>query len=486
MSTYSSLSGDGRPQLVLRPKSSGWGWPRLVDIPKAPTPPPIRASSVKSHSGAIYTAERDLVDTKIRKRASSLKSHISSIPDTERGSQSPRSMSPVANKTDANPQAPLELSESKELESPKPPKIWDCDVESCEAPSVTEAPTESPFKTSDEPKDISGDRSTSSGRKRSTPFVISLIAEISRSQTLAEQAVPPSNSDSLSKSSPTVVPSTPPEETQEVYTSTELFSHPSPAVLPVPQSTPLPEAGSGSYFEQELSTSQITHPLLHSESSTSPIASEHSGSSEEAPRKSHFFRKIPSDESPIADGASATPNSGSKATVSKTPAPIDVTKLPPPKILIIRATEDSTEDSAAIPVAPDLFENVGLVPKDITKDTIAAILSSPSYGTNVPHLSQSDIDLPSVPHVSTGLINNELGAVDAVEIPVAPKADRVKKSRTMVRKTRKVVLRSPVLTIILGRQLALMTRPALKVIAKGGDLAPVAALGNEVEMLGAL
>ncbi|MCJ1316653.1 hypothetical protein MMC15_001974 [Xylographa vitiligo] len=485
MSTYSSLSGDGRPQIVLRPKSSGWGWPRLVDIPKASTPPPIRASSVKSHSGAIHTAERDLGDTKIRKRASSLKSHISSIPDTEEGFGSPRSMSPVANRTGAVLQGAPEASESEDLESPRPHKIWDCDVESCEAPSVTDVPTDSSLKISDEHKEISGSPSTSPDRKGSTPFVTSLIAEISHSQPLVEQELLPSSSESLSKSGPMVLPmprNTPPEDSHEASSSAELFSHPSPLVLPVPQSTPLPEAVAGSYFERALPPAPITHPMLTSGSSTSSIASEDSKISEETPRRSYSYHKLPYGDSRRAKGIAATPNSHLRATTPRIPAPIDVSKLPPPKILIIRATEDSTEDSTAIPVAPDLFENVNVLLQDGT----AALPSVPSYEREIPFMKQSDIDLPGVPRVSTALINNELGTVDAVVTPVPPKPHRVKKRTTMVRKTRKVVLRSPVLTIILGRQLALMTRPALKVIAKGGDLAPVAALGNGVEMLGAL
>ncbi|MCJ1437062.1 hypothetical protein MMC27_006447 [Xylographa pallens] len=484
MSTYSSSSGDGRPQLVLKPKSSGWGWPRLVDIPKASTPPPIRASSVKSHSGAICTAERDLVDTKRRKRATSLKSHISSIPDTEGGTLSPRPMAP-----DAISQAPPEASESEELGSSRPTKVWDCDVESCKAPSVTQAPTESPLKTSDEHKEISENHSDSPDRQGPTLFVNSLIGEISHSQTLVEPEVPPLDSEPLSNFSPMVLPmprSTPPEDSEEPSTSTELLPHPSPLVLPVPQSTPLPEAGASSYFERALPPVPITHPLLNFGSSTSTIASDNSELSEGTPSGPTFFRKLPSGGPLKAFNIATTPSSHSKTTAPRIPTPIDISKLPPPKILIIRATEDSTEDSAVIPVAPDLFENVDVLSKDMIKDMMAAPPSPPSFGTEAPFISQSDIDLPGVPRVSTTLIRSELGVIDAVEIPPSPKARRVKKRRTMVRKTRKVVLRSPVLTIILGKQLALITRPALKVIAKGGDPSAVTALGNGVEMLGAL
>ncbi|MCJ1378193.1 hypothetical protein MMC17_001289 [Xylographa soralifera] len=484
MSTYSSLSGHEKPQPVLRQKSSGWGWPRLVDIPKASTPPPNRASSVKSHSGAIYTVDRDAVDTKVRKRASSLKSHISSIPGTEGDSQSPRPMSPVANRADTISQELPKASESKELESPRPPKTRDCDVESCEASSVTDALTESHFKTSDEHKELSENPSASPGRKKSTPFVISLIAEISHSQTLVEQEVPPSTYEPLSQFSPTALAmprNTTSGDSQEPSSSAELFSNPSPLALPVPQSTPLPEAGADSYFERALASAPIVHRLLSSGSSTF-IASGSPELSKESPRRIPVFRKLPSGESSTAHCTSAIPNSDSITTSPKIPAPVDVSKLPLPKILIIRATEDSIEGSAAVPVAPDLFENVDVLPKDIT----AALPSPPLYGTEIPYISKSSIDLPGVSRVSTALINDDRGAVDAVEIPLIPKAHRANRRRTMVRKTRKVVLRSPVLAIILGRQLALMTRPALKVIANGGELAPVAAFGNGIEMLGAL
>ncbi|MCJ1283695.1 hypothetical protein MMC26_003026 [Xylographa opegraphella] len=490
MSTYSSLPDKGKPQPVLRSKSSGWGWPRLVDIPKASTPLPIRATSVKSHSGVIHTTEREIVDNKIRqKRASSLRSHMSSIPDTEGGSQSPRPMSPVANRADAILPAPLEGVKSEDLESPRPLEIRDCGSEIFEAPSVTEAPTEPTVKTSNEHKEVFENSSVVPGRKRSTPVVNSCVVETSRSQTPVVQEVPPGVSDPISKSSPKVLPtprSIPPEDYQAPSTPTELFSHPSPLVLPVPQSTPLPEAEAGSYFERVSPAVPIADPLPISGSSTSLFKPETSGLPEKTPRKPPAFRKLPSGEIPRAEGISVKPNASLAARDPSLPAPIDANKLPPPKILIIRATEDSTEDSAGIPVAPDLFDNVDILSKKVTKDMTAELPSPSSSGTELPLIAQSNMDVSSIPRVSTALIKDELGAVGAVEIPISTKARRVKKRRTMVRKTRTVVLRSPVLTIILGRQLALITRPALKVIAKGGELAPVAALGNGVEMIGGL
>ncbi|MCJ1402769.1 hypothetical protein MMC11_005990 [Xylographa trunciseda] len=386
-------------------------------------------------------------------------------------------MSPVAQGAIPVSPALAEASESEELESPNLPTMWDCDVESCKTPSVTDAPAESPFETPTEQKEAPEHPSAKSDRKGSTPFVVSLLAEITHSQTSEDQKVPPSASEPPSQSSPTAHPiprSTPKEDSQDPASSAELFPHPSPLALPVPQSTPLPEAGADSYFEQPTASAPITHPLLNSGSSTS-VASNNSEVSEQAPRPFPVFRKLPSRESSTTQVAATTPNFHSLTTTSKMPTPVDVSKLPPPKILIIRATEDSVESSAAVPVAPDLFENVDVLPKDMT----AALPSPPLYGMKIPQIDQSDIDLPGVQRAATALINDHLGTVDAVEIPIITKAHRVKRRRKMVRKTRKVVLRSPVLTIILGKQLALLARPALKIIAKGGDLAPVAALGME-------
>ncbi|MCJ1389298.1 hypothetical protein MMC18_002154 [Xylographa bjoerkii] len=393
-------------------------------------------------------------------------------------------MSPVANRTFPTSVALPEASESQDLESPGSAKIWDCDVESCQTPSMTDAPTESPFETSDEHKEGAGHPCVGPDRKSPTPFVVSFLAKAAHSQTLEEQQVPPSTSEAPSRTSPTVLPitqSTLSENSQEPFSPIELFPHPSPLALPVPQSTPLPEVGADSYFEQLSASVPFSHPLLNSGSSTS-VASKNPGSSKKVPRSFPVFRELPSDESSITNSATTMPNLHSTTTAAKIPTPIDVSKLPPPKILIIRATEDSVEASAAVPVAPDLFENADVLPKDMR----AALPRPPLYEMEIPHMSQSDVGLPGVQRVSTALINDHLGAVDAVEIPVIPKAHRVKRRRTMVRKTRKVVLRSPVLTIILGRQLALMVRPALKLIAKGGDLVPVAALGDATEILGTL
>jgi len=65
-------------------------------------------------------------------------------------------------------------------------------------------------------------------------------------------------------------------------------------------------------------------------------------------------------------------------------------------------------------------------------------------------------------------------------VPAPALPPRKRKGKRLIRKTRRVVLRSPVLTIILGKQLALLTRPAIKIIAEGGELPPMSVVGETV------
>ena len=469
MSTYNSSSGTGRPQLILRSKSSfGWGWPRLVDIPKATTPPPNRASSVKSYSGAIYTAGSETSDTEIRNRASSLKSYISSILDTEGDSQTTRPISPVANRTmSVFPTLP-EVTETEQLKSLRSPETLDCDSESCKTLPVTDGPVEPPSERSDDYQQAAESLFTGPRPRKSMSFADSLLAEVSPPQFFMEQEVPPS-----------------PKENSELP-----LSPPSPIILPVPQSTPLPEASTDSYFKAPSNPASPCHLATNSEFSLS-LVSDEPDHSEKAPKSSHAFRELPrSPSSTDHQHATDITTSVRPAKAFEVPVLFDATKLPPPQILIIRATEDSVESAATPPVAPDLFDNADKAPKHVT--TVSS--SPPLSGRETQDLQNVNVGSPELSEVrsqgisrgTTALIREDLGTVYAVEIRTVPKAQQVKKRRKIVRKTRKAVLRSPVLKIMLGRHLALMIHPALKIIANGGDFAVTAPSGEGSEIHGAV
>lgn len=118
--------------------------------------------------------------------------------------------------------------------------------------------------------------------------------------------------------------------------------------------------------------------------------------------------------------------------------------LPPPKIMILRATEDdgvSGEPLARYP-AQSGFES--------------------TYSTSVkpsrsPAVSQSS-NTASMDHLPKTTQNYQ-----------NPSTQRVRKRKLLVRKTRRALLRGPVLKALLGRELASQTQPVLKMMATGGD-----------------
>ena len=63
------------------------------------------------------------------------------------------------------------------------------------------------------------------------------------------------------------------------------------------------------------------------------------------------------------------------------------------------------------------------------------------------------------------------------ELPDVPQAQPLPlknlKQKKMIRNARRIVLRKPVLTILLGRQLARQTKPILKIMAQQVDEVPV-------------
>ena len=67
-----------------------------------------------------------------------------------------------------------------------------------------------------------------------------------------------------------------------------------------------------------------------------------------------------------------------------------------------------------------------------------------------------------------------------------PVAQRVRKRKLLVRKTRRALLRGPVLKALLGRELASQTQPVLKMMAKGGDVDVDGAGNMEIDGAGAV
>ena len=125
------------------------------------------------------------------------------------------------------------------------------------------------------------------------------------------------------------------------------------------------------------------------------------------------------------------------------------TKLPPPRIFLTRATEDTSNEPFPTPAAPSSADYMSASP---LPSEIQTVLNSEPAPV-----------LPARPtHASTALINEEFGHLD---VPVQAKR-RVRRRKRVIRRTRKVVLRTPVLKVLLGRQLAATTRPILVVIAE--------------------
>ena len=115
------------------------------------------------------------------------------------------------------------------------------------------------------------------------------------------------------------------------------------------------------------------------------------------------------------------------------PAPAPMTSLPPPKITLQRATED-TEPTEAVPAA-----------------IMAEILN----------------ELPSTSPVDDANVLS-----DPLEGASAPVLPPLKRRKLYLRKARNIAMRKTVLKAVLGRQLAAQTKPALRMLAHGERVLP--------------
>lgn len=116
--------------------------------------------------------------------------------------------------------------------------------------------------------------------------------------------------------------------------------------------------------------------------------------------------------------------------------------LPPPKIVIVRATDPPSEELYDVLPTP----NEMTLPQEPILSDIPAVPIIP--------------DLPvETPVVMAGGLP---AGVNGISLP-GPK--RVRKRQLMIRKARRLILRRPILQALLGRELASTTEPALKLAA---------------------
>ena len=286
-------------------------------------------------------------------------------------------------------------------------------------------------------------------------------------------------------------PETPAQPDPEILPPLPASPIAEPASLPLLPASPISKPAHDSAIEDPTPITPLD-PTMSSE------ATETSVQTESMPRPFPVFRELPTE--PVLIPVSAPPLLADEKpiTPSEVTAPSEVHRLSRPRIIVIRATNDSmadrlgssftsdgSEDSgnpfeSAETTAPKVPVPGGLPPSTALSATnlpdAPAPPNTPLLGTSVPGVSDVP-DITDVPLSASDLISEDLGAVN---IPGPTSPPRKKKGGRLIRKTRRLVLRSPVLTIILGKQLALLTQPAIKILAEGGELPPMAVVGETV------
>jgi len=240
---------------------------------------------------------------------------------------------------------------------------------------------------------------------------------------------------------------------------------------PLPAS-PMPKPTQSSSSEEPASITPLAH-LMSSEASMT------SAQPEDMPRPFPVFRQLPTE--PAAAPVGAPPRTDHQQPMSPpgVAAPLDVNRLPRPRILVIRATNDSMADPPGSSFTPGSWDDSDnrLESAETTMPKAAVQGSLPPSASLSPSNLPGAPGVPEVPLPTSDLFPEDPG-VGNVPAPALP--PRKRKGKRLIRKTRRVVLRSPVLTIILGKQLALLTRPAIKIIAEGGELPPMSVVGETV------
>ncbi|MCJ1409194.1 hypothetical protein MMC19_003272 [Ptychographa xylographoides] len=436
-------------------KSSGWGWPRLVDISKPTTPVRERAASVKSHTGAIQSSEHDSMISTVRKRASSLKSHISTAPENEEEEHCPDPAHPVSHRTDVVSQTVHETPETVPLPL---------------SPDRKKNLVISPF--------LENDTINQSPEQTSTAVTITHQPPLPPEAEEALQIIPEIPDKRNTVSTPSV---------ESVFERVTGYhgpeEHPKGAVilsstnssvitLDSSQITP-PHKLALEFFHTASETVTNLPPLVSTSTTSLPFNApqEHNGE----PRPFPVFRELPAALPVVPTSAPSIIDITEAKRAVDVPTLSDFTKLAPPKILVIRATEDSTEDHVrAIPVAPTLFDDINVGPDDIPRPTSLQIPSEVSFRSLRQTSQPSTEQMTRAARSTTSTVRTSPGIVQV------PLHRGIKKRRIFIRKTRRVVLRSPILGMILGRELASLTRPLLKTIAEGGHLSGITELNGTI------
>lgn len=531
MSSGIATSPDSRPPLKSKTSSGwGWGWPRLVDKPVAATS--RRSSSTRSHTGAFHSFERSPTGPGQRNRASSLTDEFTpaaplseEVPTAKPASEDTRKKVVIAEAVEEAPEATGEEVEVPgtvvQVPGSAPERITEeedtChDPEHQPGPSTSEEtePCHDPEHHSVEPKPLR--ESTASGTGTATGPGHQLDPNTASS---------PSSSSMGVLQAIGLLPSSPRKQAEETVKQSaeksaelapETSVQPDPSTLPPLPASPVPEPACESYFEKPVPITPRPYPMS-SEASTASTESKETIDSEDTPRPFPLFRELPVEPiepaelaepagpvEPITNTVSAPPledHQQRPVSTSDVPAPVDVNRLPPPRILVIRASSDDQADMLRSPFTPDIPGDIGNPLENV--NTTAP--NSPVPSCVHPGASFSPSNLPTArvppntpvqvaivtggPGVSdvslptSDLISEDLGAVNVAR-PPCPRKQR--KGKKLIRKTRMVVLRSPVLNLILGRQLAHLTQPALKIIADGGELPAMAVVGKAVDTVGAV
>ena len=419
MSISTNSSTYQRPRLM----SSGWGWPRLVDIP-ASSPSPRRSTSVRNFKGATLIEEDDPFIEKSKKRATSLKSHSS-----------------FTKPTGDVPAAKIQLQDDCE-KFVKPAPF----PESTELVKIEEQPKEEP-----EALQASDPQLNSEG---ASPLLVE-TSDHPQEIVLTASELLPSLQEKFSQMSHDIDPISLPalplslipkpsgastiEEPEAKSLSSESMED---IVVRVLGNTRIP--GPEPAVDEPKTRTELSHPFSEIESSY-PVSTE---TNQDALQSFPSFGDLPTETLTVVH--------------SEASGPVDTAKLPVPEIVIIRAT-DSVDDLVHTPDTSNPQDPFGFVLRSI---------EAPLPG------DFTQIEPPEVPLPEGNLLAEDIGELQVLGLVRDP---HTRKGHVFVRKMRKVVLRSPVLTVLLGRQLALLARPALKIIASGGDVG-VAALNPGLNM----
>lgn len=146
--------------------------------------------------------------------------------------------------------------------------------------------------------------------------------------------------------------------------------------------------------------------------------------------------------------------------VAQPQSAIPMTSLPPPRITFQRATEDVEPREVSRMVAEEME------PREAIPTALEDM--EPKEGFPTSTVAETLNDRPSTSHPTD--VTKVLP--DALEGAPAPVLPPLKRRKLYLRKARNLVMREIVLEMMLGRQLAGQTKPALRTLAHGERLLP--------------